>query len=264
MREAGAGRTENVTELQEQAQPRTARVLVIDDEPQIAGAICLRLRGSGFEVIDAGSGAAGLTVLGQTDVDLVVLDVMMPEFGGLDVLRWLRAAGLRMPVLLLTAGPAAQHAVDGLRLGADDCLAKPFSFDELTVRVDALLRRVRSVPDRGMGFLFRGLDAAAPILRFADLAMNEDTHEVWRSGEQVVLTALEFRLLRYFLRRPRQVLPKRELMRSVWNYDFGGDPNVVETYVSYLRKKLDHGRVPLLHTVRGAGYILREPPAAAN
>jgi two-component system, OmpR family, response regulator len=198
-------------------------------------------------------------------VDLVVLDVMMPGLGGLDVLRWLRAAGLRMPVLLLAAGHGGQEAVDGLRLGADDCLAKPFSFDELTARIDALLRRVIPVSERGQGSLLLDLDlTASTTLRFADLAMNEDTHEVWRSGQQVVLTALEFRLLHYFLRRPRQVLAKRELMRGVWNYDFGGDPNVVETYISYLRKKLDHGRVPLLHTVRGAGYILREPPGVPD
>jgi two-component system OmpR family response regulator len=239
-------------------------VLVIDDEPQMIGAIGMWLRDSGFEVIDADSGAAGLAVLGKTAVDLVVLDAAMPGLDGLDVLRWLRAAGLTMPVLLLTAGHSAQHAVDGLRLGADDCMAKPFSFDELTARIDALLRRTIPVREGEQGFSLPGFDAAASTLRFADLAMNEDTHEVWRSGELVVLTALEFRLLHYFLCRPRQVLAKRELMRAVWNYDFGGDPNVVETYVSYLRKKLDHGRIPLLHTVRGAGYILREPPVAPD
>ena len=260
MREAEAGRTDDMTELEEHTRPRTVRVLVIDDEPRTIGVIGGCLRDSGFEVLDADSGAAGLAVLGKTVVDLVVLDSMMPGFDGLDVLRWLRAAGLRMPVLLLTPGRGVQHVVDGLRLGADDCLAKPFSLDELTARIDALLQRVIPVPDRGKGFLSPGLGAAAAILRFADLSMNEDTHEVWRSGQQVVLTALEFRLLRYFLRRPRQVLAKRDLMRDVWNYDFGGDPNVVETYISYLRKKLDHGRMPLLHTVRGVGYILREPP----
>jgi two-component system, OmpR family, response regulator len=252
-----------MTELEEHSRPRILRVLVIDDEPQMIGAIGERLRATGFEVVGADSGAAGLALLGKTVVDLVVLDVMMPGLGGLDVLRWLRAAGLGMPVLLLTAGHGGQHAVDGLRLGADDCMAKPFSFDELTARIDALLRRVIPVSERKKGSLLPELNATASTLRFADLAMNEDTHEVWRSGQQVELTALEFRLLHYFLRRPRQVLAKRELMRDVWNYDFGGDPNVVETYISYLRKKLDHGRVPLLHTVRGAGYILREPPRSA-
>lgn len=250
--------------LDEQAQPRTARVLVIDDEPQMAGAIGLQLSNSGFDVIDVDSGAGGLSVLCRTTVDLVVLDAMMPGLDGLDVLRWLRAAGLRMPVLLLTAGPGTQHAVDGLRLGADDCLAKPFGLDELSARIDVLLRRVVTLPEQEAGSLPARLGTTAGTLRFADLTMNEDTHEVWRSGEQVMLTALEFRLLRYFMRRPRQVLAKRELMRDVWNYDFGGDPNVVETYISYLRKKLDRGRVPLLHTVRGAGYILREPPAAPS
>jgi two-component system, OmpR family, response regulator len=249
---------------EEHSRQRIVRVLVIDDEPQMIGAIGVRLRDSGFEVIDADSGAAGLAVLGKTVVDLVVLDAMMPGLGGLDVLRWLRAAGLLMPVLLLTAENGGQHVVDGLRLGADDCLAKPFCFEELAARIDALLRRVIPASQRGNGSPLIELDPAASTLRFADLAMNEDTHEVWRSGQQVVLTALEFRLLHYFLRRPRQVLAKRELMRDVWNYDIGGDPNVVETYISYLRKKLDHGRVPLLHTVRGAGYILREPPVVPD
>jgi two-component system OmpR family response regulator len=182
---------------------------------------------------------------------------MMPGFDGFEVVRWLRAAGRRVPVLFLTARDATEDKVTGLRLGGDDYLTKPFSLEELLARVEALLRRstwAEDARETGDG------DEHATVLRFADLALDQDTHEVRRGGELVPLTATEFELLRRFLREPRKVLSKRDLLRSVWDYDFGGDPNVVETYISYLRKKLDRGRTPLVHTVRGAGYILREPP----
>jgi two-component system OmpR family response regulator len=250
------------------------RVLVVDDEPSLVYAVGTALRYEGYDVLNATSGAAALSVLSNGHVDLVVLDVMMPDFDGFDMVRWLRAAGLPVPVLFLTARDATEDKVEGLRIGGDDYLTKPFSLDELIARIQAILRRApRSADtDRGDGGVAPGADppradgdrSGEAVLRFADVTLDENTHEVWRSGDPVPLTALEFELLRYFLHRPRRVLAKRELLRGVWNYEFGGDPNVVETYMSYLRKKLDHGRTPLLHTIRGAGYILREPPPAVS
>ena len=236
------------------------RILVADDEPTLVYAVATALRYEGFDVLEADSGPAVLNVVGQEatgQVDLIVLDVMMPGFDGFEVVRWLRAAGRRVPVLFLTARDTTEDKVTGLRLGGDDYLTKPFSLEELLARVEALLRRST--------WAGAERDTTEPgdeqtVLRFADLALDQNTHEVRRGGELVPLTATEFELLRRFLREPRKVLSKRDLLRSVWDYDFGGDPNVVETYISYLRKKLDRGRTPLVHTVRGAGYILREPP----
>jgi two-component system OmpR family response regulator len=188
---------------------------------------------------------------------------MMADFDGFEVVRWLRAAGNRVPVLFLTARDAPEDRVVGLRLGGDDYLTKPFSLEELIARIDALLRRAQWVKDGAVAGKVESQDGrndSAATLRFADLILDEDTHEVWRGEDLIPLTATEFELLRCLLREPRKVISKPVLLRAVWDYSFGGDPNVVETYISYLRKKLDRGRTPLVHTVRGAGYILREPP----
>jgi len=239
-------------------------VLVVDDEPSLVYAVATALRYEGFDVLEANSGPSALAVLGVDagHIELVVLDVMMAELDGFDVVRWLRAAGLRVPVLFLTARDAPEDRVAGLRLGGDDYLTKPFSLEELIARIGALLRRAHWANDGVVAENGESPRARDAMLRFADLTLDEDTQEVWRRTDLIPLTATEFELLRCLLREPRKVLSKKALLNAVWDYDFGGDPNVVETYISYLRKKLDRGRIPLVHTVRGAGYILREPPPA--
>ncbi|MBV8986334.1 MAG: response regulator transcription factor, partial [Acidimicrobiia bacterium] len=176
--------------------------------------------------------------------DLIILDVMLPDLDGFEVTRRLRSEGFRSPVLFLTAKDATEDKVVGLTIGGDDYLTKPFALDELIARVRAILRRT-------------GAGDSDESLRFADLVMDEDTHEVWRGDTPVQLTPTEFKLLRYFLLNPRRVLSKTQLLEHVWEYDFGGDPNILETYISYLRKKLNAAGPPVIQTVRGVGYSLR-------
>jgi two-component system OmpR family response regulator len=222
------------------------RILVVDDEPFITDLLSAALRFEGFNVEVAGSGREALQLAAPGRYDLVMLDVMMPDLEGTEVCRRMRQSGVATPVVFLTARDSTEDKVHGLGM-ADDYVTKPFALDELVARVRAVLRRTGH----------EGPDAAE--LRYADLVMNVDTYEVWRDGREVELTATEFRVLQYLLEHPRRVVPKSEILEHVWDYSFSGDPNIVETYISYLRKKLDEGATPLIHTVRGVGYSLRLP-----
>jgi two-component system OmpR family response regulator len=224
-----------------------ARVLVVDDEESITDLVGTALRYVGFEVAVASTGRQALATAASIRPELIVLDIMLPDLDGFEVTRRLRADGLRVPVVFLTARDATEDKVAGLTIGGDDYVTKPFSLAEVVARTRAILRRTR------------GEERSDGRLRFADLVMDQDTHEVWRAGKPVRLTATEFALLRFFLLNPRRVLSKSQILDHVWHYDFGGDANVVETYVSYLRKKLDRLGPPLLHTIRMVGYSLREP-----
>ena len=221
-----------------------ARILVVDDEPYITDLLGAALRFEGFVVDLAASGAEALAKAQRGRHDLVLLDVMLPDIPGTEVCRRLRAEGVGTPVLFLTARDATEDKVAGLTVGGDDYVAKPFSLDELVARIRAVLRRTAGLADRGR-------------LVFADLEMDDDTHEVWRHGTPIDLTATEFNLLRYLMENARRVLSKSDIVDNVWSYDFDGDPNIVETYVSYLRKKIDSFEPPLIHTIRGVGYSLR-------
>jgi two-component system OmpR family response regulator len=224
-----------------------ARVLVVDDEPSIVDAVSTALRYEGFDVSSHSTGRAALAAAQEAPPDLLVLDVMLPDLDGLEVTRRLRADGIKVPVLFLTARDSVEDKIAGLTIGGDDYMAKPFSLAEVVARVRAILRRTQGEREQ------------SGQLRFADVVLDEDSHEVWRAGEPITLTATEFSLLRFFLLNPRRVLSKAQILDHVWHYDFGGEANVVETYVSYLRKKLDKHGPPLIHTIRLVGYALREP-----
>jgi two-component system OmpR family response regulator len=219
------------------------RVLVVDDEPSITDAVSTALRYEGFETEQAATGRAAERAIDEFRPDLIVLDVMLPDLDGLELARRLRDGRQHTPVIFLTARDATEDKVAGLALG-DDYVTKPFSLAEIVARVRAVLRRTRG-DEHG-------------LLRFSDVVMNEETREVWRGEERVDLTPTEFNLLRFFMLNPRRVLTKRQILDNVWHYDFGGDPNVVETYVSYLRKKLDRLGPPLIQTIRLVGYAFRE------
>ncbi len=227
---------------------RTTRILVVDDEPSITDAVGTALRYEGFEVRSESTGRGALSTATEFRPDLIVLDIMLPDLDGLEVTRRLRADGQRIPVLFLTARDATEDKVGGLTVGGDDYVTKPFSLAEVVARVQAVLRRT-SGPSAGDG-----------LLRVEDLVMDEESREVWRGGSPVHLTATEFNLLRYFMINPRRVLSKAQILDHVWQYDFDGDANVVETYVSYLRKKLDRLGPPIIQTVRLVGYSLRLAP----
>jgi two-component system, OmpR family, response regulator len=223
------------------------RVLVVDDEDNVTHLVSSALRFDGFETITADSGTAALAAVAANDPDLIVLDVMMPGMDGLGVLQNLRSAGSQIPVIFLTARDAASDRIGGLRAGADDYVVKPFSIEELLARVHAVLRR--SVPE----------GARDGVLRIADLELDENSHEVTRAGVEVHLTATEFELLRYLMRNERVVLSKAQILDRVWKYDFQGQSNIVELYIGYLRKKVDAVEPKLIHTVRGAGYVIKAP-----
>src|SRR5438105_3300578 len=222
------------------------RVLVVDDEATLAELVSMALRYEGCETRTAGDGRAAVRVARDFRPDAVVLDIMLPDLSGLEVLRRLRGQSPDLPVLLLTARDALEDRIAGLTAGGDDYVTKPFSIEEVVLRVRALLRRARVTAA-----------AEGAILVVGDLALDEDSHEVHRGGEPVELTATEFELLRFLMRNPRRVLTKTQILDRVWDYDFGGNANVVELYISYLRKKIDAGRKPMIHTLRGAGYVLR-------
>ncbi len=222
------------------------RILVVDDEPSIVDAVGMSLRDEGFEVDEAGSGRAALAAVEEHPPDLIVLDVMLPDFDGLEVTRRLRARGVHTPVLFLTARDALEDKIAGLTVGGDDYVTKPFALAEIVARARAILRRVH------------GDQSDDGILRFADVELDDNAHEVRRAGHAIQLTATEFNVLRFFMLNPRQVLSKTQILDHVWHYDFGGDGNVVETYVGYLRRKLDKHGPPLIHTIRLVGYILRD------
>ncbi len=231
--------------------PPEARLLVVDDEPSILELLSVSLRFAGFEVVTATNGADALNQVRQVQPDLLVLDVMMPGLDGFAVASTLRSRGDRVPVLFLTAKDATEDRVKGLTLGGDDYVTKPFSLEELVARIRAVLRRT--------GGPAAGAEQPPSRLSYGDLVLDDDTHEVWEGEREVELSPTEFNLLRYFLQNPGRVLRKRQILEHVWNYDFGGDGNVVESYVSYLRKKVDRSEPRLLHTVRGVGYVLRQP-----
>jgi two-component system OmpR family response regulator len=222
------------------------RVLVVDDEANIAELISMALRYEGFEVRAAHTGTKAVSAAKEFRPDAVVLDIMLPDFDGLEVLRRMRATEPDVPVVFLTARDAVEDRVAGLTAGGDDYVTKPFSLEELVARLRGLLRRSGARQA-----------VASSLLVVGDLELDEDSHEVFRSGEEITLTATEFELLRYLMRNPRRVLSKAQILDRVWNYDFGGQANVVELYISYLRKKVDAGRAPMIHTMRGAGYVLK-------
>jgi two-component system OmpR family response regulator len=223
-----------------------AHVLVVDDEPAITDLLSTALRYMGYQVTTAATGTAALEAAATGNPDLVVLDVMLPDLDGFEVCRRLREQRDFVPVIFLSARDTEDDRVTGFVRGGDDYVTKPFSLEELTLRIGALLRRVRG-----------GGDDGAARLRYRDLEMDEDRHQVWRAGREIELSPTEFRLLRYFLLNPERVLSKQQILDHVWQYDFNGEDNVVETYVSYLRRKLDDCETRLVRTVRGFGYALR-------
>ena len=231
------------------AQPERFRILVVDDEPNIVDVVSMALRYQGFTVESAGDGAGAIAAVSSFKPHLMVLDIMLPDMEGFAVAKRLGAQRARLPIVFLTARDATEDKVRGLTMGGDDYVTKPFSLEELVARIRTILRRA------GMA------EPESSRLAFEDLELDEDAHEVMRAGHHVELTATEYRLLRYLMLNPRRVLTRAQLLEHVWDYDFGGDARILETYVSYLRKKLDAHGPPLLHTVRGVGYALRTPRA---
>ena len=224
------------------------RVLVVDDEHSLAEVLGSVLRREGWTARTAHTGLDAIRVAREFAPDAVVLDVMLPDLDGLEVLRRIRAADPDVCVLFLTARDAVEDRVAGITAGGDDYVTKPFSLEEVLARLRGLLRRSGAARE-----------AARPGLVVGDLTLDEDAHEVHRGGDRIELTATEYELLRFLMRNPRRVLSKAQILDRVWNYDFGGQAHIVELYVSYLRKKIDAGRAPMIHTVRGAGYVLRPP-----
>jgi len=232
------------------AAPKTeARLLVVEDEPNILELLSASLRFAGFQVDTATSGGAAVSAARERRPDLVVLDVMLPDLDGFEVIRQMRADGSHTPVVFLTARDATDDKIRGLTLGGDDYVTKPFSLEELTARIRAVLRRTS------------GGDRAPSRLTFADLELDEETHEVYRADRRVQLSPTEFKLLRYLMLNANRVLSKAQILDHVWNYDFRGDDNIVESYISYLRRKIDSDQPRLIHTLRGVGYVLRKPAA---
>jgi two-component system OmpR family response regulator len=233
-----------------QAPERQPKVLVVDDEASIRALLSATLRLTGFEVRVASGGNEALAAASEYAPDLVVLDVMMPDLDGFEVAQRLRTSGRPVPVLFLTARDSVEDRISGLTVGADDYVAKPFSLEEVVLRIRAILRR-------SLGEQQQLVDGG--VLRYADLEMDEDAHEVRRGGNRVDLSPTEFNLLRYLLTNAGRVVSKAQILDRVWNYDFGGDGRIVESYVYYLRRKIDKWDPPLIHTVRGVGYALRLP-----
>jgi two-component system, OmpR family, response regulator len=227
------------------------RILVVDDEPNITELVAMALRYEGFDVETAGTGRAAISAVETFRPALLVLDVMLPDLDGFAVTERLAVARTRVPILFLTARDAVEDKVRGLTLGGDDYVTKPFSLEELIARIRALLRR-------------SGAESAEGKLVFADIELDDETHEVFRGGAPIDLTVTEFRLLRYLMQNAPRVLEKAQILDHVWNYDFRGEANIVETYVSYLRKKLDVHGPSLIQTIRGVGYRMSEPRREAG
>jgi len=230
-----------------------ARLLVVDDEPNIRELLATSLRFAGFEVHAAADGTSALRLARDLDPDLLVLDVMLPDMDGFTVTRRLREKGQHMPVLFLTARDDTSDKVQGLTVGGDDYVTKPFSLEEVVARIRAILRRTSLAADD-----------ASNVIRYADLELDEDSHEVHRAGHEIDLSPTEFKLLRYLMLNAGRVLSKSQILDHVWQYDWGGDANIVESYISYLRRKVDSltdadgtRLPPLIHTKRGVGYLLR-------
>jgi two-component system, OmpR family, response regulator len=221
-------------------------VLVVDDESVLAEMVSMALRYEGWSISTAGDGSSAIAAARTQRPDVVVLDVMLPDMSGLDVLHKLREENPQLPVLLLTAKDAVEDRIAGLTAGGDDYVTKPFSIEEVVLRLRALLRRTGVTT----------VDSGAQLV-VGDLILDEDSHEVTRAGEPISLTSTEFELLRFMMRNSKRVLSKAQILDRVWSYDFGGRSNIVELYISYLRKKIDNGREPMIHTLRGAGYVLK-------
>ena len=232
---------------------RAGRVLVVDDEPNICALLSATLRLTGFDVRIEHGGHDALVAAEEYQPDLVVLDVMLPDLDGFQVAQRLRASGVPVPVLFLTARDSVEDRISGLTVGGDDYVTKPFSLEEVVLRIRAILRR--SQPE----LAGEAPAADAGVLRYADLELDEDAHEVRRAGRLIDLSPTEFNLLRYLLTNAGRVVSKAQILDRVWNYDFGGDGRIVESYVYYLRRKVDKWDPPLIHTVRGVGYALRLP-----
>src|SRR5882757_5286257 len=218
------------------------KILIVDDEPSIVDAVATALRYEGFNVREEATGRGAMATVAAFEPDLIVLDWMLPDLEGIEVGRRLRERGFKTAILFLTAKDAVENKVEALRAGGDDYVTKPFSLAEVVARVQAILRRT-------------GGELPGDVLRFADVTLDENRHEVFRGEARIELTATEFSLLRFFLLNPRRVLSKGQILQNVWRYDFGGNSNVVETYVSYLRRKLDATGPPLIKTIRQAGYM---------
>jgi two-component system OmpR family response regulator len=225
------------------------RILAVDDETSLTELLSIALRYEGWDVYTAANGSQAVKTAKEVRPDAIVLDIMLPDFDGLEVMRRIRTDQPSVPVIFLTAKDAVQDRISGLTAGGDDYVTKPFSLEELVARLRGLLRRSGATSKQNEA-----------ILQVGDLILDEDSHEVTRGGDEIQLTATEFELLRYLMRNPRRVLSKSQILDRVWNYDFGGQANVVELYISYLRKKIDAGREPMIHTMRGAGYILKPAP----
>jgi len=223
------------------------RVLVVDDESSLAELLQMAFKLEGWDVRTAGDGLTAVKVAREFRPDAAVLDIMLPDFDGLALMKRIRADGNTTPVLFLTAKDALEDRIAGLTAGGDDYVTKPFSLEEVVARVRGLIRRSTMVVDAN----------ESPIISVGDLELNEESHEVVRAGRAIELTATEFELLRYMMRNPRRVLSKSQILDRVWSYDFGGRSSVVEIYISYLRKKIDAQGVAMIHTVRGAGYMLK-------
>jgi two-component system OmpR family response regulator len=222
------------------------RVLVVDDEINIAELLQMALRYEGWDVRTAHTGRKAVAAAKEFSPDAIVLDIMLPDFDGMEVLRKVRAFAPDVPVLFLTARDAVEDRVAGLTAGGDDYVTKPFSLEEVIARLRGLMRRAGATEVR-----------PSSVITVGDLTLDEDSHDVVRAGREIDLTATEFELLRFLMRNPRRVLSKAQILDRVWDYDFGGQANVVELYISYLRKKIDAGHAPMIHTKRGAGYVLK-------
>lgn len=222
------------------------RVLVVDDEPNIAELLTMALRYEGWQISVAHTGAEAVALAEEVRPDALVLDLMLPDFDGMEVMRRVRQSMPDVPILFLTARDAIEDRVAGLTAGGDDYVTKPFSLEEVVARIRLRLRRTAVISRRDNS-----------VLHVGDLTLDEDSREVFRGGAEISLTATEFELLRFLMRNQRRVLSKSQILDRVWSYDFGGQANVVELYVSYLRKKIDAGRAPMIHTLRRAGYVLK-------
>ena len=226
-----------------------ARLLVVEDEPNIRELLATSLRFAGFEVHTASNGTEAIRLAGSLEPDLVVLDVMLPDLDGFAVTRRIRESGKHIPIVFVTARDSLDDKIKGLTVGGDDYVTKPFSLDEVVARIRAVLRRTRGETDD------------QTVLRFEDLELDEDAHEVRRGHRIIETSPTEFNLLRYLMLNPNRVLSKTQILDHVWDYDFRGEAGIVESYISYLRRKIDSVAPPLIHTKRGVGYVLRLPPA---
>ena len=239
-----------ITEPLSRPDGKPIRILTVDDEPSLIELLSMAMRYEGWDVHTAASGSEAVKVAREVRPDALVLDMMLPNFDGLEVMRRIRTEQPDVPVIFLTAKDGVSDRINGLTAGGDDYVTKPFSLEEVIARLRGLLRRSGATTVRPDTQIVVG-----------DLILDEDSHEVTRAGEPIHLTATEFELLRFLMRNPKRVLSKAQILDRVWNYDFGGQANVVELYISYLRKKIDANREPMIHTMRGAGYVLR--PAGA-